>query len=82
MPLDFTGTGKTAAVNTNYALVLSNNYAYLQSGNVSLSASAPVPEPRTWLMLIAGFGAIGSSMRYRGLSGTRAARVRYTAAAA
>lgn len=29
------------------------------------SVGAPVPEPATWLMLIVGFGAVGSGMRRR-----------------
>jgi hypothetical protein len=28
--------------------------------------SAPVPEPATWAMMIAGFGLVGGAMRYRG----------------
>ena len=28
-----------------------------------LATFAPVPEPATWLMLIAGFGAVGASIR-------------------
>ena len=30
-----------------------------------LSAIAPVPEPATWAMLIAGFGGVGALMRRR-----------------
>lgn len=76
VPLDFTGTGAIAPVMTNYALVLGSNYAYLQSGKVSLSAPAAVPEPGTWSMLIAGFGAVGFMMRYRGRADVDAVRTR------
>lgn len=37
-----------------------------RTGNVAaFDPGAPVPEPATWLMLIAGFGAVGGAMRSR-----------------
>jgi hypothetical protein len=41
--------------------------ASVQSGNVVFATITPpaVPEPATWGMMIAGFGAVGGAMRYR-----------------
>jgi hypothetical protein len=36
--------------------------------NVSLDVSAAVPEPSTWMMLLAGFGLVGAALRRRGSS--------------
>jgi hypothetical protein len=45
------------------------NFLYQQTGSagryIALSADAAVPEPATWAMMFAGFGAIGLAMRRR-----------------
>lgn len=41
------------------------NYAPYAGGLLTSNASAPVPEPSTWAMLIAGFGALGFALRRR-----------------
>jgi hypothetical protein len=33
--------------------------------NLSLVATAPVPEPETWAMLLAGLGLVGAAVRRR-----------------
>jgi len=43
-----------------------------QQGRLVVSGSpSPTPEPAAWLMMIAGFGAIGGTMRLRAGSGHR-----------
>ncbi len=46
-----------------------NSYAFESVAGATITASAaipaPVPEPATWAMMIGGFGAVGSTMRYR-----------------
>ena len=48
----------------NIALVQSGNIALVQGGSPTLSA--PVPEPKTYGMLLAGLGLIGFMVRKRG----------------
>ena len=48
----------------NIALVQSGNIALVQGGSPTLSA--PVPEPKTYGMLLAGLGLIGFIVRKRG----------------
>ncbi len=40
------------------------------------STDAAVPEPATWAMMIAGFGAVGATLRRRRTAAAAAARVR------
>lgn len=35
------------------------------TATVDLAVAGPVPEPGTWMMMIAGFGLVGGAMRYR-----------------
>ena len=52
--LSFDGAGDTGVV----------DFRQLRLGDVSAAVS-PVPEPRTWAMMLLGFGAVGFSMRRR-----------------
>lgn len=45
---------------TGTALIPSKIYSFTATG-----ADAPVPEPSTWAMMIAGFGLVGAAMRRR-----------------
>lgn len=45
--------------------VLKENPIVLYDGPPSPSALAPVPEPATWAMLVAGFGFAGFALRRR-----------------
>lgn len=60
MPLDFSGAGDIAPVQTNYALVLGDDYAYIRTGRVN-----SVPEPASWAMMLIGMGAVGLTARRR-----------------
>ena len=40
------------------------------SGSISFSASPAVPEPRTWAMMLVGFGMVGFAMRKRNVRTT------------
>lgn len=60
VPLNFSGTGGVRSLSYNYALVGGSNYAYVASGQVTR-----LPETATWLMMLAGFGAIGVTLRLR-----------------
>lgn len=61
--------------------VYSQNNALLEGASANLYAQritvaleqAGVPEPATWALLIAGFGAVGGAMRRRGGAGLRLA---------
>lgn len=47
-----------------------------QQGRLVVSGSpSPAPEPAAWLMMIAGFGAVGGAMRFRARPGHRTALV-------
>lgn len=70
---DISGLTSTAYLNVNnafYTVNLGTGAASLV-GNVGagsligITATNAVPEPATWAMMIAGFGAIGGAMRYR-----------------
>lgn len=39
------------------------------SGDISISPAAPVPEPATWAMMVAGIAAVGVTLRRRSLTG-------------
>lgn len=55
----------TGVTNVTLAAVQPNsNFLWPTANNVILGGQlAPVPEPATWAMMIAGFGLIGASMR-------------------
>lgn len=42
------------------------------SGTINFAANAVVPEPATWAMMLAGFGAVGHAMRRRPARRTQA----------
>jgi hypothetical protein len=54
------------------------NFAWRVSGEALAAPPAAVPEPRTWAVLIAGFGAIGVGLRSRRRLATAAARLTFT----
>lgn len=60
MPLTFDGVGAINGSSNSYALVTGDDYASIQSANVSLS---PVPEPEMWAMMILGLSAVGAIRR-------------------
>jgi len=75
-PSNTAANGNQQIANTNGALFLTGDAGErftglkFQSGSNSfevdnLYVNAPVPEPATWAMMIAGFGLIGASMRRR-----------------
>ena len=41
------------------------NEPFLLSQRVNVRSVAPVPEPGTWMMMLAGFGIVGGAMRQR-----------------
>ena len=45
-----------------------NNEGSKASGTITARLASAVPEPMTWLMMIAGFGAIGALLRRRATS--------------
>ena len=56
------------AVGTYYVQVAGNIFgkpASSFSGNVSLTALSPVPEPETYAMMLAGLGMVGFAARRR-----------------
>lgn len=42
-----------------------NGAAFYVSGVTASNATAPIPEPAAWMMMIAGLGAMGALMRRR-----------------
>ena len=59
--------GQRATGNSNSAFQAS------YTGNINFAATAAVPEPATWAMMLIGFGVVGSTMRRRKTT----ARVRF-----
>ena len=57
----FTGTYDWLAVSAR--LAQANDFAKLQT--LTVRATSPVPEPRSWAMLLAGLGLIGFAVRRR-----------------
>ena len=77
--LTYDGVSSIAAV-TGSAVALPYNFSsntdqftVTSASNLKFSATAAVPEPATWAMMILGFGAIGAILRYR----RRAAKVSF-----
>jgi hypothetical protein len=57
--LTFTATSSS----TNISIVGKSGNEFVGLDNVSLSAISAVPEPSTWLLMIAGIGGIGLMLR-------------------
>jgi hypothetical protein len=53
----------------NYTLAVDTSAIGLYKGNLNLTMAAPVPEPETYAMLLAGLGAIGFMSRRRKADG-------------
>jgi hypothetical protein len=50
---------------SRFSLILPSNVTYTTASGVGLAPVNGVPEPATWAMMLAGFGAVGSAMRRR-----------------
>ena len=61
IPVGFSSTGNTVTLNYNNQIVALDSITVLDVH----FASAGVPEPATWMMLLAGFGLLGFAMRRR-----------------
>jgi len=64
-------TQKTAVAGAQSYFVSSGGGAFLATDTVSIelyAQSAPVPEPETWALLVAGLGAVGMVRRRRSSS--------------
>lgn len=49
--------------NINFNVLANSGYRYTTADAYRAFATAPVPEPATWLMMIMGFGLMGGAMR-------------------
>jgi hypothetical protein len=61
-------TGITCLGNhSTEGVYFTGNYTYVSRSGIQVlaTAAAPVPEPATWALMIAGFGAVGGALRYR-----------------
>ena len=60
------GNGKVNFGNSaHYQFVLPDDVTFTSASGTAFTAIPAVPEPTTWAMMIAGFGAVGSAMRRR-----------------
>ncbi|MFM9853306.1 MAG: PEPxxWA-CTERM sorting domain-containing protein [Sphingomonadaceae bacterium] len=66
----FFTAGQAGSLTFNFGTDSADNVGPLLD-NVSLDITAAVPEPATWMMLLAGFGLIGAAMRRRGAALTQ-----------
>lgn len=60
--------GLTSANGGSFSLLSYSSPSLVGAGTANLTPAAAVPEIGTWLMMIAGFGFVGASMRRRGES--------------
>jgi len=67
---NFLGIRATVGANDYYGFIYTTDnilkgYGFETAANTVITATTAVPEPATWAMMLAGFGMMGATMRYR-----------------
>ena len=60
-----TANGGTVGTSQSYEHEPAGGNRYIVNGTVTRVATAAVPEPASWALMVLGFGAIGSALRRR-----------------